>query len=403
MVSFDCNPIGFVAFSFIIGILFFIITLAVTLLVTYKFCVVKDKSIENVLKYLCIASEILCTIAVGPGFFLINFWKQECDEGGQLSIGYYISSITVFNTYPVALTFLYAIFAYRIYFTFSRSSMYRLSIKHKWLLIGTFILMAIINVCGIIASFFNLQIALVFLNLGFIVSLISSLVLLFVFYQKMKNLTKLVSNKHTLTSVASKSNITSTITSTSAAQSSTGATGAAGGATSGAASGTTNGLNTQVADPVIPTSPSSDDNLTDKHEDARTNKLTLSSSSTSSCSMSGGTSSQFNPRQVKLINVTGKLALLVFISLITTLLAFFINVFNAILDRPYYFGTIAILSCGLDITTNAVCLMFHWPFAKEYYHKICLPCHKIMINRCSKKFGSYMARRQSNADEFDVY
>ena len=167
-MEFDCNPVGFVIFSFIIGVALFLISAAVCLIILYQFCYVKKDEIEKTLKLLCIISEIFCTIGVGPGFFFTNFWKQECTQGGQLSIGYYISTIIVCFTYPVILTFLYLIFAYRIYLTFAKAALYSLSIFYKRLLICTFIIMAIDNICCIIASFIDLRIALIFLNFAFV-------------------------------------------------------------------------------------------------------------------------------------------------------------------------------------------------------------------------------------------
>ena len=163
MVSFECRSLPIVISLFSIQVIFFVFTVLITIVATYKFCTESGSQIYRVIKYLCIIALLLCIISVGPGLGLLTFWFQECTQGGEESpIGKIAGAIGAVS-YSFTLTFLYLIFSCRIYTAFL-GSIYQLSKITKYLLIIMFFIQLIVNISGVIAYTQSIRIGLIFIS-----------------------------------------------------------------------------------------------------------------------------------------------------------------------------------------------------------------------------------------------
>lgn len=167
MVSFDCQPMGFVIFFSGCHILSSILTLFVTIVAIRKFLTSsKEMKIIKIFKYLCILALILCTIAIGPGFGAILFWYQNCDmNNDQDPTGWiYVFGVACVVCYSFTLTLFYAIFAFRLHRSVSKTA-YQFSKQQARFLMILFCIQLITNLIGTSAYAINGEFAIRIISL----------------------------------------------------------------------------------------------------------------------------------------------------------------------------------------------------------------------------------------------
>ena len=126
------------------------------------------------------------------------------------------------------------------------------------------------------------------------------------------------------------------------------------------------------------------------------NSITNSSVNDENETKNSDTTIHFNQEQMKFIATMAKFTCLVSTTVISTLLMIIVTIMSAMNPDSYYIISFGIMQSTIDATINSIVLLLHLPFAKKFYHILCSPCNKLMIQKCSNNVENYLQKHDAS-------
>lgn len=151
-MMFECPSVEWKIFFQSAQVTLIITTILVAVVTIYKLCVCEkaesDAQVIKLLKYLCIIAQFLCITAVGPGLGSMCGWLNDCNPSDSHSDLVSDLGLVCVICYSTTLTFLYAIFAFRLHRSVCNTN-YQFTINQTRLLIVLFSIQFTVNIVAI--------------------------------------------------------------------------------------------------------------------------------------------------------------------------------------------------------------------------------------------------------------